>query len=270
MMQTVARVLCALVVLGVSVAAAARPTIEELKSRKVLDDYEANVVYGYNIVTDTSRYAARYVGNRLQCSNCHLQAGTKPHAIPLDVEGLYPKWRSKNGVRNGLGLRIRECFLYSMNGIMPPEEAPEVQAVSAYIHYLSEGQVIGRLPPGARVPMVPETGEDPNPARGETVYHRICAACHGPDGHGTAAAPPLWGPESYNAGAGMNDVRKAAGFIWANMPVGNENSLSPQEALDVAAFLHLQIRPADPRDGRLRKLMERLVHRVSELFGATQ
>jgi thiosulfate dehydrogenase len=122
-----------------------RPTIEELKARGYLDDYESNVVYGYNIVMDTGRYAARYAGNRLRCSNCHLNGGTTPDALPLNVAGIYPKWRSKNGVRNGVELRIRECFVYSHNGVMPPADAP-VLAIAAYISYLSEGEVMGRPP----------------------------------------------------------------------------------------------------------------------------
>jgi thiosulfate dehydrogenase len=244
----------------------ARPTIEELKARDFLDDYESNIVFGYNIVMETERYAARYVGNRLRCTNCHLNGGAKVDALPLNIAGMYPQWRSKNGVRNGIVLRIRECFLYSHNGVMPPDHAPEVLAVAAYINYLSEGQVIGTRPKGAGVPTLPDTGFDPNPARGEVVYQRACVVCHGADGSGTELFPPLWGPESYNAGAGMNRIEQAAGFIWANMPEGQERSLTHQEALDVAAFLHLQLRPFDPREGRLMKLLERAWQGVSGIF----
>lgn len=252
--------------LGFSMTVMSRPTIEELQARSFLDDYDGNVVYGYNIVVQTERYASRYAGNRLRCTNCHLNAGTKPNALALNVAGLYPKWRSKNGVRNGIGLRIRECFLYSQNGVMPPEDAPEVLAVAAYISYLSEGQVIGEPPPDWGVPMLPETALDANPARGDVVYKRECAACHGDDGRGRNSIPPLWGPDSYNAGAGMNNIAKAAGFIWANMPPRATPALSNQEALDVAAFLHMQLRPFDPREGRLKKLLERIVHRLTTLF----
>ena len=254
--------------IGWSLLANARPTIDELKARAVLDDYESNVVFGYNIVMETNRYAGRYAGSRLNCTSCHLKGGTQPHGFPLNVAGVYPKWRSKNGVRNGIGLRIRDCFMYSLNGVMPPEESPEVQAVAAYIHYLSEGEVIGRPPVGFGVPTLPETGADPNPPRGQVVYRRECAACHGADGHGTAAAPPLWGVDSYNAGAGLNNVQRIAGFIWANMPMGKERSLSHQDAFDVAAFIQLQHRPFDPREGRLKKLAEKFYRSVANFFSA--
>ncbi len=255
------------VLLGCSTSVVARPTIEELKTRAVLDDYESNVVFGYNIVMETNRYAARYAGNGLRCTSCHLKGGTQPDGFPLNVAGVYPKWRSKNGVRNGIGLRIRDCFLYSLNGVMPPEEAAEVQAVAAYINYLSEGEVIGHPPKGFGVPTLPDTGADPNPPRGQSVYKRECAVCHGADGQGSDPIPPVWGLNSYNTGAGLSNVQRLAGFIWANMPMGKERSLTHQEALDVAAFLNLQHRPFDPREGRLKKLVERIYHRLSELTG---
>jgi thiosulfate dehydrogenase len=261
--------LCALAVLACAGAVCARPTIEELKARAVLDDFETNVLYGYNIVMDTRKYAPRYAGVRLSCTNCHLKAGTQPEGFPLNVAGVYPKWRAKNGVRNGLGMRIRDCFLYSLNGLMPPEESPEVLAVSAYISYLSEGEVIGKPPRNWGVPTLPDTGADPNPARGQAVYKRECVVCHGADGTGNGPIPPVWGLESFNSGSGMAVPGRLAGFIWANMPMGKERSLTHQEALDVAAFITIQHRPFDPREGKLKKLAEQLYQRFSHLFSAS-
>lgn len=232
------------------------PSIETLLQRSYLDDYLSNVVFGYRIVTETEKYGARYQGNHLRCSNCHLDAGRKPDAIPLNVAGMYPKWRSKNGQRNGIGLRIRECFVYSLDGIMPPEDAPEVLAIAAYINYLSYGQVIGEAPDGRGVPTLPDTGFDPNPANGKEIYATRCASCHGENGEGVSSLPPLWGMHAYNRGAGMARLDKASGFIWANMPLGQERSLSYQEAKDVAAYINMQIRPGDPRNSKLLKLFE--------------
>jgi thiosulfate dehydrogenase len=237
-----------------------QPSMQQLLQEPFLDDYYSNVVYGYEIITETQNNASRYVGNSLNCSNCHLQAGTQKEALPLNVAGMYPKWRAKNGKRNGIGLRIRECFLYSMDGIMPPEDAPEVLAISAYISYLSQGQIMGAEPDGRGVPTLPDTGYDPNPAAGRAVYLEQCASCHGTQGEGVAGMPPVWGLNSYNKGAGMHDIREAAGFIWANMPLGNGKSLTHQQAFDVSAYLNLQIRPSDPRDSKFLKLLEHLIN----------
>jgi thiosulfate dehydrogenase len=65
--------------------------------------------------------------------------------------------------------------------------------------------------------------------------------------------PALWGPNSYNWGAGMHKVNTAAAYIKWNMPLGISSSvqmyalLTDQEAWDVAAFMNSHERPQDPR-----------------------
>ena len=53
----------------------------------------------------------------------------------------------------------------------------------------------------------------------------------------------------------MNRVDLLAGFLKANMPLGNAN-LRDQEALDLAAWVHLQERWPDPRKGLLSGALE--------------
>lgn len=45
----------------------------------------------------------------------------------------------------------------------------------------------------------------------------------------------------------MGDIRNAAGFIKANMPLGLGGTLTDQEAWDVATFMDSHERPQDPR-----------------------
>jgi thiosulfate dehydrogenase len=62
--------------------------------------------------------------------------------------------------------------------------------------------------------------------------------------------PPLWGPDSFNAAAGMSDIRMAAAFVHANMPAPvdyRSTLLTTQQAWDVAAFITSQPRPAAPK-----------------------
>ena len=59
--------------------------------------------------------------------------------------------------------------------------------------------------------------------------------------------PPLWGPDSFNWGAGMHQLDNAAAFIKANMPLGRGGMLSDQQAWDVALFMDAHERPQDPR-----------------------
>ena len=55
--------------------------------------------------------------------------------------------------------------------------------------------------------------------------------------------PALWGPKSFNVGAGMARLNNAAAFVKQNMPLGQGGTLSDQEAFDVAAYFTSQPRP---------------------------
>jgi thiosulfate dehydrogenase len=58
--------------------------------------------------------------------------------------------------------------------------------------------------------------------------------------------PPLWGPDSFNNGAGMATLITVANFIHFNMPNGTSYTrprLTQQEAWDIAAFVISQKRP---------------------------
>jgi thiosulfate dehydrogenase len=241
-----------------------KPTMESLLNRAELDDYYSNVVFGYNIISNTQTYASRYVGNTLNCTYCHRGAGTVAGQLPLNVAGIYPHWRAKNAQLTSLGLKIRECFVYALNGIMPPANAPEIIAVKTYISYLSKNQIIGQSPVGRGISKLPDTGIDPNPTIGKIVYQQQCAVCHHVDGSGIAENPAVWGMQSYTAGSGMNNIQTAAAFIKTKMSLGDAN-LSIQQALDVSAFLHKQIRPVDPGKRKISKLLQDL----AAAFGLT-
>lgn len=101
-----------------------------------------------------------------------------------------------------------------------------------------------------------------------------CAQCHGENGAGVADAgnntlfPPLWGAESYNWGAGMHNIDAAAAFIKHNMPLGLRDSLSDQDAWDVAAYMNSHERPQDPRfNGNLQETAKKFHASKFSLYG---
>lgn len=227
------------------------------------DRYGDDVRLGKKIFTETRKYARRYTGNDLSCSNCHLDAGRKPNSAPLwAAYGMYPSYRANNDRNNSLEERIQQCFRFNMNGFSPALDAPEVKALVSYAHFLSRGAPIGVEMPGMGYPQVAHTGFDPNPSRGGDVYRSKCVVCHGANGQGQRkdgggfTSPPLWGSGSYNRGGGMANDRLLAGFLKANMPLGQDGSLTDQEALDLAAYINLQVRPWDPRKGMIKGLLE--------------
>ena len=208
---------------------------------------------GLAIITDTRAAAPEFAGNQLRCANCHLDAGRTAGAAPLwAAYGNFPAWREKNGRINSFEKRVQDCFIYSINGRPPPFGGEVLLAISAYAGWLAQGQKIGVSPPGRGFPAIAAPPLPPDDARGAALFAEKCAACHGDDGQGlvdgeTVVNPPLWGPQSYNWGAGMAQVDKAAAFIRANMPLGEGSSLSVQQAWDIAWFVDGHNRPQDPR-----------------------
>ena len=75
-------------------------------------------------------------------------------------------------------------------------------------------------------------------------------SCHGADGQGVQIgdkkAGPLWGPASWNDGAGAARVYTLAGIIRYSMPYLNPGSLTDEEAQQVAAFITSKPRPVYP------------------------
>jgi thiosulfate dehydrogenase len=214
---------------------------------------------GKAIFDDPGTMARPFVGNALACRNCHLDSGRKADAAPMWAAWvLYPEYRQKNKMTNTMEDRIRDCFRFSMNapnspaGVPPPDGFEVYRDLQAYFHWLAKGAPTGQHMAGAGFRKLQLSAAGYDPARGAAVYQQICAACHGPDGQGQSAdgkvsIPPLWGSRSYNWGAGMAQIDTAAGFIKANMPFGQGDTLTDQQAWDVAAFVNSHERPRDPR-----------------------
>lgn len=208
---------------------------------------------GQSLFVNTQQLRPRYVGNGLNCVNCHLDQGRQPDSAPLwGAWPVYPAFRAKTGSVSSFEERIQGCFMYSMNGKAPPAGSPELAALATYAYWLAKGAPTGASLPGRLYPSVPMPKGGFDITRGATVYSERCAICHGASGEGRKvgdqyAMPPLWGRDSFNWGAGMHRVNTAAGFIKANMPLGQGGSLSDQEAWDVAAYVDSHERPQDPR-----------------------
>jgi thiosulfate dehydrogenase len=195
---------------------------------------------GSQIFNNTPKYAAKYVGNKMSCNNCHVNGGTVAWGIPLvGVPGLFPLYRDREKAVVTYQERIQQCFQRSEFGHRLPNDSPEMTALVAYSQWLSKGQVTGSPFPGRGLVKLPAlTG---NIKRGGQIYEQKCSLCHGPQGAGTTPVfPALWGPDAFSDGAGMNGIQKMAAFVQHNMPQTDPGSLTPQEAYDVASYVHSQ------------------------------
>ncbi len=200
------------------------------------------VLYGARIMTETGTQLPEYVGNTLACTNCHFEGGRSRSGISLvGVAATYPKYRSRTKYATDLVSRTNECFERSMNGTRLDPESREMQALMAYYQWISRGLPVYAEIPWLGLKRVPAS-RAPDHRSGAVVYVQKCAVCHGQDGGGTTLAPALWGPRSFNDGAGMSQPHNFASFGLAYMPK-TAPALSPEEAVDVAAYVAKQPRP---------------------------
>ena len=229
---------------------------------------------GFRLFTNTPAEAPKLAPGGMSCTNCHMNAGQREKSMPLvNVAGMFPEDNRRSGRLFSLGDRITDCFLRSENATglqLAPDQLPtpsssEVLAISAYLTWLSKGAAMGKNPSWrgqnaiAASALIPVDQLDP--AKGAAIYNDRCATCHGPDGQGVQIgdkiAGPLWGPRSWNDGAGAARVYTLAGMIRYSMPYLDPGNISDADAQNVAAFIDSKPRPAFPfkdRDYRVEKL----------------
>jgi thiosulfate dehydrogenase len=204
--------------------------------------------------------AKRFAGNNLACGNCHLEAGTKKFGLALfGLADLFPKYSARVGTEITIEDRVNSCMARSMNGRALPSDSAEMKAIVAYIQFLSSGVPAGKVLSGLGAGSMPELDRAADPVRGKAIYANACLACHNVDGSGIRRSlpttdlgymvPPLWGPDSFNNGAGMARLITAANFLHFNMPHGTDYlnpQLTDEQAWDVAAYIISQPRPTKP------------------------
>jgi thiosulfate dehydrogenase len=220
----------------------------------------AEIRWGYRIFMNTPAEAPRFAHGRVTCGNCHLNAGQRERALPLiGVASAYPEPNRRAGRPFSLEDRIIDCFMRSENGTATPDDLPtptskEVAAVAAYLRWLSREHPEGSALPwrGKNViaadKLLPLHALDTK--RGEALFADRCTSCHGADGQGVQIgdkkAGPLWGPGSWNDGAGAARVYTLAGIIRHMMPYLDPGSLTDEEAQHLAAYITSKERPVYP------------------------
>ena len=202
----------------------------------------ASVRRGKALLAFTRDSLPQNVGNRLQCVSCHPDNGTRKHVMPwVGVYARFPQYRSRVGSIYVIEDRINDCFKRSMNGKPLVPEGRDMRDIIAYMAFLSSGYPVFARVEGQNFDSVPPVPGDT--VRGAATFATKCAVCHGVDGAGTDVFPALWGPGSYNIGAGMARVRTAAAFIKVAMPQTAPGTLTDQEAYDLATYINTRPRP---------------------------
>jgi thiosulfate dehydrogenase len=170
------------------------------------------------LLTATKESLPRNDGSALRCVSCHLDQGRRANGSWIGSFARFPQYRARRGAVELIEDRVNDCFTRSLNGKGLDPASADMKDIVAYLAFLSWRSSVGLPLAGPNARLV----------------------------QGTPVAPPLWGPKSFNIGAGMARVRTAASFVRDNMPFDQPGTLTDQQAFDVAAFVVAQPRPDFP------------------------
>ncbi|MES2514508.1 MAG: c-type cytochrome [Bacteroidota bacterium] len=220
------------------------------------DEFGQMVRYGRDLIVNTAYYigpegkVGKFLGNKMNCSNCHLEAGTKPYAFNYySTHARYPQYRARENKILSLADRVNNCIERPHNGKHMPLNSKEMIAIISYMKWLGENVPVNAHVKGDGPVKIDFPKRAADPFKGEEVYKRECLSCHGANGQGKMRTdnicyeyPPLWGDKSYQSGSSVHRLIKMAPFVYANMPhkiASYDNpKLTIEEAFDVVAFIN--------------------------------
>jgi thiosulfate dehydrogenase len=216
---------------------------------------------GRALITHTRDSLPAHVGNALDCTSCHFDAGRRLGAPNfLGAAFRYPSQQARAGRVITLDDRINECFRRSLAGQPLAIGSRDLEDIKAWIRRLSPPTTPAHVRRQPELVLKDATPGDAD--SGRVQYASRCAWCHGGDGLGRfvagemipwgpkrdlAWAPPLWGQQSFAIASGLSRRTKFAAFIRHNMPPGASPKLTEQEARDIAAYVLQHERPAVER-----------------------
>ena len=190
------------------------------------------VRYGRELMLRTAYYIGpqgikgKYLGNKMNCTNCHQDAGTKAFSFNLlRSHEQYPQYRPREGRVLTLTERINNCIERPHNGKALPVDSREMVAMLSYLKWINGFAPKNESFLGAKNLEISFPGRAANPKKGEELFGLHCQRCHGANGEGILNAsdsnyiyPPLWGEKAYQPGSSMHRVIKQAQWLKANIP----------------------------------------------------
>ncbi len=185
------------------------PDTSELKD----DDWGKTIKYGLTLVKNTQFYigpqgiVSKNLGNKMACTNCHLQNGTKPFGANFfNSHKTYPQYRAREDKILSLADRVNNCIERPHSGKPLRLDSKEMIAITSYIKWTGEKYDTSKHE-GYGLKHIEIKDLASSSERGEIVYKTHCLSCHQLNGEGKMNSqntgyeyPPLWGSKSYQEG----------------------------------------------------------------------
>ncbi|MFT3932879.1 MAG: c-type cytochrome [Chitinophagaceae bacterium] len=220
------------------------------------DKFGEAVRYGRALMLNTAYYIGpegkngKYLGNKMNCTNCHQDAGTKEFSFNLmSSHDNYPQYRGREGKILTLAERVNNCVMRPHLGKPLPLDGKEMVAFLSYLKWINSFVPKGKPFEGSKNLEVTFSPTAASAQRGQALFQENCVRCHGANGEGqleigniTYKYPPLWGDFGYQSGSSMHRVIKQAQWLKNNMPYDKVSPgkpfLTDDQALDLAAFVN--------------------------------
>lgn len=220
------------------------------------DKFGVAVRYGRELMLNTAYYIGpngingKYLGNKMNCTNCHQEAGTKLYSFNLIAShDNYPQYRPREGRVLTLAERVNNCIMRPHSGKPLPLDSKEMVAFLSYFKWINTFTPKGQKFKGEKNLAVSFPKVAASSDKGGVLFVQHCVRCHGTNGEGfmrpdgiTYLYPPLWGKSGYQPGSSMHRVIKQAQWLKSNMPqdkaTWQKPFLTDEEALDLAAYVN--------------------------------
>lgn len=220
------------------------------------DKFGEAVRYGRELMLNTSYYIGpngingKYLGNKMNCTNCHQDAGVKLYSFNLiSSHENYPMYRAREGKVLSLAERVNNCIMRPMNGKPLQLDSREMLGFLSYFKWINSFAPKGGKFKGSKNLEIVFPSKSASSDLGSILYNKHCLRCHGINGAGilrgdnvTYIYPLLWGDSSYQPGSSMHRVIKMAQWLKGNMPqdkaTWDKPVLTDEEALNIAAFVN--------------------------------
>lgn len=242
---------------------------------------------GKFLFDNTDVLYGQYTTNSLRCADCHLQHGTDRFALPVyNSVPKNPVFDKDKQMYTSLTNNIANCFMMSLNGVSPNSQSKPMLALRSYIQWLGKSipqNSIVKHKDVKYIKLPTDYTQDLDKVkynRGQKIYEKKCAFCHGTNGEGEFDTtivkgkkrlryvfPALWGRYSYSWGSKMSQIDTAAAFIKYAMPM-NGHKLTDRQAWDVALFINSHERPQDPRYlGSINRTRDAFYNKILSSYG---
>ncbi len=148
------------------------------------DKFGDEVRYGRELMLNTALYIGpqgingKYLGNKMNCTNCHQDAGTKVFSLNLMLSHeQYPQYRGREGKVLTLADRINNCIERPHNGKRLPFNSKEMVAFLSYLKWINSLAIRNEKFKGVKNLEISFPSRAASSVKGSKLFAEHCQSC---------------------------------------------------------------------------------------------